>query len=164
MTYSSAVRDAKFSWVLCTSWTIFSTCLQNNVTERNRPMSWKCTKTCLPSNIPLTIAVFTFVKTLWFSTPWLARPRCYQKQGSKLKGKYTSRLSTNIARNKGKIFLVSLPSIFKSFSYLQVENNYIYILQISDSGRIKPRWRIKDQLHVTCYFISLLMYLTCFGH
>ena len=25
-------------------------------------------------------------------------------------------------------------------------------------------WRKKYQLHVTCYFISLLMYSTCFGH
>ena len=25
-------------------------------------------------------------------------------------------------------------------------------------------WRIKDQLDVTCYFISLLMCSTCFGH
>jgi len=25
-------------------------------------------------------------------------------------------------------------------------------------------WRIIDQLDVTCYFISLLMYSTCFGH
>jgi len=25
-------------------------------------------------------------------------------------------------------------------------------------------WRIKDQLDVTCYFTSLLMYSTCFGH
>jgi len=25
-------------------------------------------------------------------------------------------------------------------------------------------WRIKDQLDITCYFISLLMYLTCFRH
>ena len=25
-------------------------------------------------------------------------------------------------------------------------------------------WRIKDQLHVTCYFISLLMCSTCFGN
>jgi len=25
-------------------------------------------------------------------------------------------------------------------------------------------WRIKDQLYVTCYFISLLMCSTCFGH
>jgi len=25
-------------------------------------------------------------------------------------------------------------------------------------------WRIKDQLDVTCYFISLLMGSTCFGH
>jgi len=25
-------------------------------------------------------------------------------------------------------------------------------------------WRIKDQLNVTCYFISLLMRSTCFGH
>jgi len=25
-------------------------------------------------------------------------------------------------------------------------------------------WRIKDQLDVTCYFISLRMYSTCFGH
>jgi len=25
-------------------------------------------------------------------------------------------------------------------------------------------WRIKDQLDVTCYFISLLMYSTCFGY
>ena len=26
------------------------------------------------------------------------------------------------------------------------------------------RWRMKDQLDVTCYFISLLMCSTCFGH
>ena len=25
-------------------------------------------------------------------------------------------------------------------------------------------WRMKDQLDVTCYFISFLMYSTCFGH
>ena len=25
-------------------------------------------------------------------------------------------------------------------------------------------WRIKDQLDVTCYFISLLMCSACFGH
>jgi len=25
-------------------------------------------------------------------------------------------------------------------------------------------WRIKDQFDVTCYFISLLMCSTCFGH
>jgi hypothetical protein len=25
-------------------------------------------------------------------------------------------------------------------------------------------WRMKDQLDVTCYFISLLMCSTCFGH
>ena len=28
----------------------------------------------------------------------------------------------------------------------------------------KHSWRIKDQLVVTCYFISLLMCSTCFGH
>ena len=25
-------------------------------------------------------------------------------------------------------------------------------------------WRMKDQLHITCYFISLIMCSTCFGH
>ena len=29
---------------------------------------------------------------------------------------------------------------------------------------IRCGWRIKDQLDVTCYFISLLMCSTCFGH
>ena len=28
----------------------------------------------------------------------------------------------------------------------------------------RDSWRIKDQLDVTCYFISLLMSSTCFGH
>ena len=28
----------------------------------------------------------------------------------------------------------------------------------------KRSWRMKDQLDVTCYFISLLMCSTCFGH
>ena len=28
----------------------------------------------------------------------------------------------------------------------------------------KISWRINDQLDVTCYFISLLMFSTCFGH
>ena len=32
------------------------------------------------------------------------------------------------------------------------------------AGYKKDSWRIKDQLDVTCYFISLLMYSTCFGH
>jgi len=30
--------------------------------------------------------------------------------------------------------------------------------------QMHPSWRIKDQLHVTSYFISLLMCSTCFGH
>jgi len=51
---------------------------------------------------------------------------------------------------------------------------YIYIFKMSGRiSRIHPAsysintagsWRIKDQLDVTCYFISLLMCSTCFGH
>jgi len=41
----------------------------------------------------------------------------------------------------------------------------ISIILITPSGRhFQSSWRIKDQLDVTCYFISLLMYSTCFGH
>ena len=40
------------------------------------------------------------------------------------------------------------------------------LLAVTRSMEIKYKyyWRIKDQLDVTCYFISLLMCSTCFGH
>jgi len=35
---------------------------------------------------------------------------------------------------------------------------------IQSYSNVKLRLRIKDQLDVTCYFILLLMYSTCFGN
>ena len=39
--------------------------------------------------------------------------------------------------------------------------NFLFYLT---SAAHKYSWRMKDQLDVTCYFISLLMCSTCFGH
>ena len=38
-----------------------------------------------------------------------------------------------------------------------------YYLRLLRHASLCDSWRIKDQLHVTCYFISLLMCSTCFG-
>ena len=43
-------------------------------------------------------------------------------------------------------------------------NNVILRQNIICTKIICHSWRIKDQLDVTCYFISLLMCSTCFGH
>ena len=47
--------------------------------------------------------------------------------------------------------------------------NWIDLAQDRDRWRavatvIMNIWRMRDQLDVTCYFISLLMCSTCFGH
>ena len=39
-----------------------------------------------------------------------------------------------------------------------------YQFSISQHTNWRTAWRMKDQLDVTCYFISLLMCSTCFGH
>jgi hypothetical protein len=112
--------------------------------EQSRRMLWNCTKTCLRSNFPLTLAAFTFEKKLWFATPRLARPRCYQKQGSVLKRKHDTTLSTTVTSNKGKLFQVSL----KIFSDLSGEHNYIYILQVSEQRKHKAQilgWQITSR-------------------
>jgi len=58
------------------------------------------------------------------------------------------------------------------FSYLDLFNKS-FNLKLPIEAFIKIRrkcnwiiisWRMKDQLDVTCYFISLLMSSTCFGH
>jgi len=50
---------------------------------------------------------------------------------------------------------------------LVVSNSILGLQQISTVQRLAKFalcWRIEDQLHVTSYFISLLMCSTCFGH
>jgi len=51
----------------------------------------------------------------------------------------------------GMCLICTLQLIFRIFYFY-------WIVHHCDS------WRIKDQLDVTCYFISLLMCSTCFGH
>ena len=43
-------------------------------------------------------------------------------------------------------------------SYIFIKSYVYWTVHHCDS------WRIRDQLDVTCYFISLLMWSTCFGH
>jgi len=40
----------------------------------------------------------------------------------------------------------------------------IWLINPSKMWEVQIDWRIKDQLDATCYFISLLMCSTCFGH
>ena len=67
--------------------------------------------------------------------------------------------------NPQKIFLVLIfasvwvnprVKLIKNFS---CSESYVYWTVLHWNS-----WRIKDQLDVTCYLISLLMYSTCFGH
>ena len=47
--------------------------------------------------------------------------------------------------------------VFKHINYMYISNVYWTVHHCNS-------WRMKDQLDVTCYFISLLMCSTCFGH
>lgn len=154
MTRCSSVRAAKFSWELRRSWTVLCTCFQNNVKEKvdlchesvQRPVFF-------PLNIPLALAAFTLLETLWIAAAILTGQRWYQQLGSTLQRNHATRLSTTYRQEYGKnCFGCLYPSTFKT---LRVEYNYIYIIQISDSGRTKPniaggkftsryKWKITD--------------------
>ena len=66
-------------------------------------------------------------------------------------------------------------SCIQKSSFMSVIHLHKYLVQKSENVcfccytilwklRISDSWRMKDQLDVPCYFISLLMCSTCFGH
>jgi len=67
------------------------------------------------------------------------------------------------------VFYESFMSILNDL-FFSLISNYIHLLHGKcyehDKGATPSdySWRIKDQLDVTCYFISLLMCSTCFGY
>ena len=57
--------------------------------------------------------------------------------------------------------------LYLSTSYTHFYSNislYILMQYFVTPNSHYNRWRMKDQLDVTCYFISLIMCSTCFGH
>jgi len=69
------------------------------------------------------------------------------------------------------LFIISAPlELWHPMAFTSTKNNLYWSLQYSFPSYVYwtvhhcDSWRIKDQLDVTCYFISLLMCSTCFGH
>jgi ABC-type proline/glycine betaine transport system permease subunit len=60
------------------------------------------------------------------------------------------------------VFLL-FPSLLKKHAFKR-ERELNKVTCILTAISLCTSWRMKDQLDVTCYFISLLMCSTCFGH
>ena len=75
---------------------------------------------------------------------------CWSSNGALFALFFVSQISDIPKSSHVKVRLVSPP--YKSSRIL------------SDATNVHHGWRIKDQLDVTCYFISRLMCSTCFGH
>ena len=72
---------------------------------------------------------------------------------------YNVRSKVDVGPPQLQIVILSLVKL-----YCTEQHDMPYVMDCSVRCIEKASWRIKDQLDVTCYFISLLMYSTCFGH
>jgi len=65
-----------------------------------------------------------------------------------------------------RIFIRIILNVFMytSCATEYADNNRRHLFKKNAFHDLGYSWRIKDQLDVTCYFISLLMCSTCFGH
>jgi len=54
--------------------------------------------------------------------------------------------------------------LYLAYGFCRTEGNFIAFQYKKVKFPTDLYLRIKDQLDVICYFISLLMYSTCFGH
>jgi len=104
-----------------------------------------CTKYLYQHNIALyDVLIFSPSPTPGWKTPSVGRPRLF---------------SCTVA-----------VSIYNSVSPSGPEDPWIHFCNGYNESYVYwtvhhcDIWRIKDQLDVTCCFISLLMYSTCFGH
>ena len=64
----------------------------------------------------------------------------------------------------GRNTYIVMKSFYSILSFHLWTSKNTYVFYVYWTVHHCSSWRIKDQLDVTCYFISLLMCSTCFGH